>query len=231
MVPVLSLVFPYSHLEAIATSITTIVMVASFNTYNFHKRRVIVWRVVPWIAFTSAIFAYLSAALATRLPEKLLILIFLVVLCFLALRTFLITKEPERQNQTDHTKIVSFGIGCLSGIVGGMTGVGGGGISTSLMLVSGLTKNVQATPTANAIMIFTSFFASLSFALSNGISDQFSVIGYIHFDAALFLFMGSVIFSKIGVMINQKFPLFWRKTILGFLLLLICLRLVIMLLK
>ena len=54
MVPLLSLILPYSHLEAIATSLTTIIFVAGFNTYNFSKQDVIVWKVVPWIAVSSS---------------------------------------------------------------------------------------------------------------------------------------------------------------------------------
>jgi uncharacterized membrane protein YfcA len=47
MVPILSLLLHYSHLEAIATSSATIVLVASFNTYNCNKKNVIVWKIVP----------------------------------------------------------------------------------------------------------------------------------------------------------------------------------------
>ena len=57
MVPLLSLILPYSHLEAIATSLATIIFVAGFNTYNFSKQDVIVWKIVPWIALSSSIFA------------------------------------------------------------------------------------------------------------------------------------------------------------------------------
>jgi len=90
---------------------------------------------------------------------------------------------------------------------------------------------VEATPTSNAIMIFTCFFASIPFALNGGGISQFPVVGYVHLDIAFFLFTGSFIFTKIGVLINQDFPLFWRKTVLGSLMLLICIRLTVMLFR
>jgi uncharacterized membrane protein YfcA len=229
MVPLLSLIFPYSHIEAIATSLTTIVFVAAFNTYNFSKKEVIVWRIVPWIAVTSSTFAFVSARLSTILPETVLIIIFLLFLLYVAVRTFLIRKEKEYDVGQRFPHALPLGIGTISGLISGVTGIGGGGITTPMMLVTGLVKNVQAAPISNAIMIFTAFFASLSFALSNTVHSSQFTLGYIHFDTALLLFLGSALISRFGVSINLKVPLFWRKTVLGLLLSFICIRLMIML--
>lgn len=223
MVPILSLILPYSHLEAVATSLATIVMVASFNTYNFNKKNVIVWRIVPWIALTSSIFSFSSAKVAVYLPPNILIIIFLVLVLWVALRTFLIN---ENKNIKERNNIaIPLGIGTLSGTISGFTGIGGGGITTPLMLISGITKNIQAAPTSNAIMIFTALFASISYAIMDNISYGTMVFGYIHLDTSILLFLGSAAFSRIGVKLNTRFPLFWRKTILGFILLFVSIRL------
>jgi uncharacterized membrane protein YfcA len=231
MVPLLSLILPYSHLEAIATSLTTIIFVASFNTYNFSKQDVIVWKVVPWIAVSSSLFAYISASMSIILPEKILIVIFIMFLLYFAIRTFLIHQEKKINMNPSQSKLIPLGIGILSGSISGVTGIGGGGISTPMMLVTGLAKNVEASPTSNAIMIFTAFFASLSFSLSEINISMPYTIGYIHLDTALLLFIGSALFSRIGVSLNLKISLFWRKTILGLLLLSICIRLTILLIN
>src|SRR5210317_812438 len=76
MVPILSLILPYSHLEAVATSLATIIMVASFNTYNFNKNNVIVWSIVPWIALTSIVFGFISPKISVILNETVLVIIF-----------------------------------------------------------------------------------------------------------------------------------------------------------
>ena len=226
MVPILSLILPSSHLEAIATSLATIVMVATFNTYNFNKKDVIVWKVVPWIALTSSIFSFSAAKAAVYLPQNILIIIFLVFIFWVAARTFLINDK----NVTKERKHIAFplGIGSLSGTISGFTGIGGGGITTPLMLISGITKNIQAAPTSNAIMIFTALFASLSYALMENVSESALVFGYIHFDTSILLFLGSAIFSRFGVKLNNVFPLFWRKTILGLILLFVSVRLLLM---
>jgi len=229
MVPVLSLILPYSHVESIATSLATIVLVTSFNTYNFNRKGVIVWSIVPWIALTSAIFAFVSARLSTILSEQVLIIVFLVFLVWVALRTFLIKDIKRSKPPAKLAKILPLGIGALSGSISGLTGIGGGGVTTPLTLISGLVKNIQAAPTSNAIMIFTALFASLSFALIENPVDSPFTIGYIHLDTAAFLFIGSLLFSRLGVRINQNVSLIWRKTVLGTILLFICVRLFLML--
>jgi uncharacterized protein len=230
MVPVLSLILPSGHIkEAIATSLATIIFVAAFNTYNFNRKGVVVWSIVPWIAVSSATFALITAYVSTFLPERVLILIFFIVLLWTAVRTFLV-KESEFSIKDGKTnRLIPIGIGSLSGMISGLTGIGGGGITTPLTLVAKLVNNIQAAPTSNAVMIFTTAFASISFAMVSNPNAGKMTLGYIHVDYAVLLFCGSLIFSRIGVRINQKIPLFWRKTILGIILVFICIRLFIML--
>jgi len=229
MVPVLSLILPYTHLEAIATSLATIVFVAAFNTYNFHFQKVIIWKIVPWIALTASLFSFLSAKASTYLPQNILIIIFLIFLLWVAIRTFLINAKNTKSRSADSSKVLSLGIGSLSGTTAGFTGIGGGGISTPLMLITGLVKNVQAAPTSNAIMTFTALFASVSFAMEDyGVAEEY-MLGYIHYDTSFLLFLGSAAFSKFGVKLNNLFPLFWRKTVLGVLLILVGIRLFLLL--
>jgi len=229
MVPVLSLILPYSHLEAIATSLTTIIFVAAFNTYNFNQQNVIIWKVVPWIALTSSLFSFLSAKASTYLPQNILIIIFLLFLLWVAVRTFLISEKNSKSVIAISSKYLPLGIGTLSGTIAGFTGIGGGGITTPLMLITGLVKNVQAAPTSNAIMIFTALFASISFAFSDSNIPDSYMLGYIHYDTSFLLFLGSAVFSKFGVKLNNLFPLFWRKTVLGVLLILVSIRLFLLL--
>ena len=231
MVPLLSLILPFSHLESIATSLATIVLVAGFNTYNFSKKNVIVWGVVPWIAIASSFFAFISARLSIILPDTILVIIFILFLLYFAIRTFLIRNETKSIAHKSHSRWIPLGIGSVSGLISGVTGIGGGGITTPMMMVTGLVKNIQAAPTSNAIMIFTAGSAALSFALNPVESEQIFSIGYIHLDIAVLLFAGSAIISRLGVSLNHKIPLFWRKTVLGILLLLICFRLILLLIN
>jgi uncharacterized membrane protein YfcA len=230
MVPVLSLILPFSHIEAVATSLTTIIFVAGFNTFNFHRKRVVVWPIVPWIALPASLMAFVTAQISLYLPENLLVLIFLLFLMWVAIRTFLVKDQPH-EHKKETGKLIPLGIGGLSGTISGFTGIGGGGITTPLMIVGGLVNNVQAAPTSNAIMIFTALFGSISFAVSKSNIFHPYMLGYIHLDSALLLFMGSALISRLGVKLNQHLPLKWRSTILGLILVLICVRLILLLIN
>jgi uncharacterized membrane protein YfcA len=213
----------------VATSMATIFFVVGVNTYFFNKQGLVAWRIVFWIALTSGVFSLLSAWAATWLPEKILVGFFIGVLCWIAVQTFLIQVKNGNEHPSKTTKLIPLSIGALSGTVAGSTGVGGGAITTPLMLVSGLVKHVQAPPTSNAIMIFTTLFGSFSFALTPAIKSPPLTLGLIHFDTVILLFIGNILFTRFGIRINQSIPLYWRKTILGLLLFMICIRLIIML--
>jgi uncharacterized membrane protein YfcA len=224
MVPLLSLLFPMSHLEAMATSSATIVLVTLFNTLNFQRKKVIVWKIVPWIAMTSASCGYFSAKIATVLPVKTLLIIFLLFLFYIILQLFFTKSIKPKDTVLKLKNLLAVGIGGLSGTLSGFTGIGGGGITTPLMLIMGLTNNTQVAPTSNAIMIFTTLFTSLSFASAGPDIQGSFVLGYIHLDKAFLLFLASAIFSGLGVKINNYIPFFWRKTGLVIILMLICIR-------
>jgi uncharacterized membrane protein YfcA len=232
MVPVLGLITPLSHIEIVATSLGTIVPVACYNTIHYHRMGLIEWRLVPWIAVPSALFAVFSANLAPHLSENVLIVVFLIFLIVTAVRTIML-KEPSEHIQPEHVKkrIIPFGIGMISGLISSATGIGGGGISTPLMLVTGLVRNIQAAPTSNAIMIFTALAGSVTYAYVGFDSPRIFALGYIHLDIALALFLGSLIFSSFGYKWNQQIPLFWRKTILSIVLILLCVRVFYLLIR
>jgi uncharacterized membrane protein YfcA len=80
-------------------------------------------------------------------------------------------------------------------------------------------------------MIFTALFGSISFALTEPPVIQPYMLGYIHLDSALLLFIGSALISRFGVKLNHHLPLIWRKTILGLILVLICIRLTLLLIN
>jgi uncharacterized membrane protein YfcA len=225
MVPVLGLITPLSHLEIIATSLGTIVPVACYNTIHFHNQKLIEWRLVPWIAVPSALFAFFSANISPHLNERLLIFIFLLFLIVTAVRMILL-REPAAHIQSGKEKkrTIPLGIGMISGLISSATGIGGGGISTPLMLISGLVRNIQAAPTSNAIMIFTALAASLTYSFTDFKSARPFTVGYIHIDISLVLFLGSLLFSSFGYRWNQKIPLVWRKTILSIVLVMLCVR-------
>ena len=226
MVPFLTAFADLSQVEAMATSLGTIVLVSLWNTWRYQQKGLVIWPVVFWVALGSGVCAALAAHLAPFIPEKALVGFMLIILLILAWKTFSLGTIAEKKQKTSGHKS-ALGIGSLSGLVAGFTGIGGGGVTTPLMLVAGLVKNRSAAPTSNAIMIFTAGAGALSYAL-NG-TCTWPQLGLIQADYSLLLGSGAIISSFAGIKINHLIKLKLRKTILGFILLLIALRLIIQL--
>jgi len=222
MVPVLTAIASLSQVEAMATSLATITLVSIWNAWRYHHVGLIDWRVVFWVALSSTICAALAARIAPLLPEKVLVAIMLVVLLILAWKTFRLIPIAKKESNTPG-RPTALGIGLLSGLVAGFTGIGGGGVTTPLMLTGGLVENNSAAPISNAIMIFTAGAGALAYTL-NGV-PHWPRIGLIRADYALLLGLGASISSFAGMKINHLIKLKLRKTALGFILLIIALRL------
>ena len=228
MVPVLTAIANLSQVEAMATSLGTILLVSIWNTWLYNRKGLVLWRTVLWVAIGSSICAALAARIAPLLPEKGLVGFMLIILLILAWKTFTIGTITDKKRENSGHKN-ALGIGSLSGLVAGFTGIGGGGVTTPLMLVAGLVKNRSAAPTSNAIMIFTAGAGAIAYAL-NGTCD-WPRLGLIQADYSLLLGSGAIISSFVGMKVNHLLKLKLRKTILGFILLFISLRLFIQLLS
>ena len=72
---------------------------------------------------------------------------------------------------------------------------------------------------------------ALEFAIADNVTERAMVLGYIHLDTSILLFLGSAAFTKVGVKMNNKLPLFWRKTVLGTILIFVSLRLLYMMIS
>ncbi len=221
MVPLLTAITPLSQVEAMATSLATVVIVTSWNTWRYQRQKLVVWSTVFTIVAASALCSALAAWIATYLPERLLVGFMLIFLLFLAWRTFKI--EEIKPGEKPAGPLTALGIGSLSGMIAGLVGIGGGSLTTPLMLVCGLVKNRTAAPTANAIMIFTTGAGALTYALRG--PWEWPRLGLIQADFSLLLAAGALTSSFLGMYINNRIKLKSRRTILGLILLAITLRL------
>jgi len=225
MVPALTALSGLPQIEAMATSLATIALISSWNTWRYHRQKMVHWNIVIRVALGSGICAVIAGFIAPNLPEKVLVGLLILVLLMLAWKTFRIGSVEVKEIANKKKKnLTALAIGSLGGLIAGFTGIGGGGITTSLMLVAGITKNRTTVPTSNAIMIFTTSAGAITYALHGNCS--WPQLGLIHADYSLLLATGAVCSSFIGIRLNQIIPLKIRKTILGFILLSIALRLI-----
>lgn len=231
MVPALSIYFNFNHQEAIATSLLTIVFVNLINIISFQLQKLINWRTVFLIATFSSITSFLAARTTTYISEVILIIIFIVFVFFMAYKTFVLVNITIKEESSSSKVLPSIGIGSVSGLISGFTGVGGGAVTTPMMLVTGIARNEQAAPISNGIMIFTASFAAFAFAIMPVENPTGWQIGYIHIDTALLLFASAIPSAYLGTKFQKYLSLKIRKNLLGFLLLLIGVRFTIKLIS
>lgn len=225
MIPVLTLLFNLPQKEAIATSLLTIFFITGLNVFRFQAKKAINWKLILTVVLFSATFSMIAAYLAIRIPEKWLLAFFVAFIVYLSVKTFRLGTLNETGTFPKNKYLLPGIIGSLSGFIAGFAGVGGGAITTPLLLSYRLSTNERVVPDSNAIMMITSAFGCLLFAFpeTDFIDDSWRM-GYIHVNMALALFLGAVPFALTGSHFQHLFPLIWRKTLLAAFLILIGIR-------
>lgn len=213
-VPMVISFLNYSRPEAVATSLMIVFLNAGRNTLSYHKRSLIDWKTARIILIFSSIFSFISSKVVPYVPPVILKNIFLFATTIIILSPFFFTEKFSNFLKV-HQRSFSIGIGCLMGMLSGFTGVGGGGLITPVLLYSNFVEPIKASPTANAVMMFTSFLAILG-------SLNFHQMP-IHFDDALIAFIASFLGSFLGMKFNSNISLKARKLGLTLVLILIIL--------
>lgn len=214
--------FQLDHRQAIATSLLTIFLVTLFNTWRYHQTGLVAWRRVPWIAAASGLCAFAAARATLFLPLRQLVYLFSAIVGMLAIKVLLLDEQQRAAAEAARgQRAKELAIGAVGGSIAGFTGVGGGGITTPLLLMWGLTSGAAAAPTSNAVMVFTSALATLAFALGEAKAPAGSLIDG---RLALLLFLGAAAVNPLGVWINRRLPPRARRLCLGGILLFICAR-------
>ncbi|MGD9897857.1 MAG: sulfite exporter TauE/SafE family protein [Calditrichaceae bacterium] len=230
IVPALTLYFGFFQQEAIATSLMTIVFVTILNVTRFQIQKQIEWNVVLSIALFSSLSSASAGVLAVFLSEKILITIFALFIFFLAYKTFKIRPAANPGSPAKSQLGASARIGVISGTISGVTGIGGGGITTPLILTNNLADNTKVVPISNAIMLFTTSFGTLAFAFMHHDHASAWQFGYVHIDTALLIFAGAFPAAYFGSYFQHKLSLTLRKIFLGGMLTIIGIRLLLKLL-
>lgn len=236
IVPLLPLLGELTLRETLGTSLFTVLLVVSYNTWHFHREKKVEWRLSAILGMGSLIGAYVAGSLTAFVPEVAIFSVFLVVLILLALRSFFI-KAEDLGVESDSTKkgegsryslnsMQLIGIGLFAGAISGFTGVGGGVFFSTLLVGFHLVENDRIAPTSNAAMLFTSLAGS--FAYMESMQEvSWQRLGLIRIDYALLLFVGAGITSQFGRKYQHKLSRKAKGIILGILLVLLAIKVIL----
>ena len=208
IVPLLPIIVDIGYRETVATSLMTIFLIVLVNSYSFHKKSLVRWKIVLMMGPCTALGSYVMAHWSHQFSEMYLRIMGIVVITLIAMRTLWISTS---QQQVGWMKVSIVGV--VVGGLSGFTGIGSGSLLSPLLLNWRGIRNVYLTPTVNGIMIFTTFFGVLSFFELPG--DNMMRWGWIHMDKVLIFFVPASISTYWGRRYQNKVRLRWRSYILG----------------
>ena len=165
MVPFLPLIAGLDIKTAIATSLSVVTLNAFNNTIDFHRKKLVPWKLVIKISAASVVFGVLSSLVSNQLDEIAVRWSVIAVFTSVALISYLGPKRVPLFMR--HNRLLNHLIaGVCAGIIAGLGGVGGATILVPLFLVAGWTENKEVAPAGNAINMLTSGVAVTTLILN-----------------------------------------------------------------
>lgn len=208
------------------TSLFIIIFVSALNAWQLnrglaHKP----WRLAAYMAAGSIVGGYASAWVTTLVSEAVILWIFIVLMAFLAARTFMIKPRAVHEEEVRQRRPISVLIGFLAGVAGGATGTGGGALLIPMALIAGIISNERAVGLSNLVMVCTSIAGSIAHLMAEPIVHTPWVVGHVNLALAPLVFFGAQLGSPYGLRLNAKMTLKHRREAMGVLLVLISLQL------
>jgi uncharacterized protein len=192
---------------ALGTNLLVVIPTSLNGALAHHRKGAVLWKEAVTLGLTGTLGAYAGAAVASRLPERTMTLVFGIFLILLAVR-MLTAKTPETTTASNRSQPAVALCGFPFGIISGMFGVAGGGLLFPVLVIL-LKINVhKAVGTSTATMIFFATGGALSFSI-HGLGVEglppFST-GYINWLQWALLSAGSVPMAILGVRLAHRLP-------------------------
>lgn len=175
IVPFLPLVAGFDIKTTVATSLAIVTLNAANNTFNFHRQKLVRWKLVAIMSLGSISFGFLSSKLTHFLDEQFVKTAVIIVFSFLALITYL-GKERVPVFLRKKTIFNQILLGALAGMSSGLGGIGGGTFLIPILIVGHWVDNKEVSPTGNAMNMLTAGSAALTLFFSNQHIEWMAVI-------------------------------------------------------
>lgn len=209
------------------SSLFIIVFVAAYNSWKMNRDATRNgWDVVTFVAAGSIVGGYAGAWLTTMLSDAAVTWIFIGLIAIAAIRTFFIQPPDVSDDDVRRRRVLSVLIGVLTGVVAGATGTGGGAILVPLALLAGIASNARVVALSNTVMVLTCAAGGLAHLLAERTVDMEWTYGLVNISLAPVVFLGAILGSPVGRLINARMNLRYRRLVMGALLIIISARLV-----
>lgn len=232
MVPALLWAVPGMDAKtATGTSLFIIIFVSALNAWRLTRA----WPARPWrqallLGAGSLAGGYASAWFTGRMSEEAVLTIFIVLIGFLGLRTFLLKIPDVAAGAVRRRDGLSLAIGLGAGLVGGATGTGGGLVMVPMLLMAGLECNARVVGLSNMVIVVTAIAGSVARLNAAPVYLAPYTVGQVCLAFVPVIFLGAQVGSPFGERLNGWLTLPRRRIAMGIILLLIAVQLSIRLL-
>ena len=210
IVPVLYFIFSAQGQEtqylmqmALATSLATIVITSISSTRAHHKKQAVLWPLVFLLSPGIIFGAWFGGIFASTINSDSL-KSFFAIFEFAVAINLLLKKQPTQHNTVIKKKVAAAG-GTIIGFVSTLVGIGGGTMTVPFLHWFSISmRNAVATSAACGFPIaligtFSYIYASYNLQLSSSHS-----IGYLKYDAFIFIAGSSFLFAPLGAKIAHS---------------------------
>lgn len=189
----------------------------------FARGRRVDWRNGGTLSAVAGLFAFLGAYLASYVPVRDLLYALVIVLAFLGVRTLMMVRRTEPDEQPHPRRILLIGVpaAALAGFFGGLLAIGGGGILAPFLLIIGY-EIKRASGTTALVATVASVAGFLGFAVHASIPVDFLIV------SMLFISVGSIIGALFAVKVAKPS---WLRVLLGVIILASAVRLLMRILN
>lgn len=237
IVPALYHFFPkLGHQMVIASSLAIIFVNCFLNLYNFRKlKRTPNFKAILFIGTHTLVGAIGASFLIELLDRKAIKAIFTAFLVYVIAKLIFQKTNTQSSDESNwrleldsRTKLYSTIVGLSSGLISGLTGLGGGAILVPMFLTLFGMPMRWVPIYSNGCMIFATGSGVVihllkGSALSSDLPQwlKVSTIGNVSFAIVGLVFVGALISSKLGVKVNDRVEPKVKKWLYGLLLTLV----------
>ena len=209
------------------TSLAVIMFVAATNVWRLNRGHADrQWALAASLALGSIPGSWIGTWLTAHLPARAVLWVFIVFMGIAAVRTFLVDAKAVSEDEVRRRGLVAAGIGLLTGLAAGATGLGGGFVLVPLALICGIVSDKRVVALSNTVMTATCLAGAASHAFGPNTTGLPWTVGQLYLPVVTLVFVGAQLGAPLGKRINERMPLRTRKVTMGVLLLLISARLV-----
>lgn len=188
---------------ALATSLATIIVTSISSTRAHHKKKAVMWPLVFLLSPGIILGAWSGGFFTSNINTDYLLTIF-IIFEFIVATNLLLNIRPKKHKTTINKIVATIG-GYIIGMISTIVGVGGGTMTVPFLYWFNLPmRNAVATSAAcgfSIALIGTLSFIYISYDLPS--SGRYA-IGYLQYDAFIFISLSSFIFAPLGARVAHS---------------------------